>query len=333
MANVFFRRDLHARQDLIPCGSFFHVVSGAMKHLVNLLDLSVEDVQAILAQTAALKSEFKAGRRHPILASRVLAQVFEKPSLRTRVSFEAAMQQLGGSSIFLSSKDAGLGGRESIEDVARVLTSYCDVLVLRTFSHELIEQFAKFGRCPVVNGLSDASHPCQALTDLFTMQEECGGLRGKTMVYVGDGNNVAISLAEACAMLDVACVIAAPEGYQLPEKIVADLKQRFPKCDVSQTADPRKAVRNADVIYTDVWASMGQEAEKEARARIFADYQVNEALLAAAPKQAKFMHCLPARRGLEVTNAVMESPQSIVFEQAENRMHLAKGLFAWQLAD
>jgi ornithine carbamoyltransferase len=303
-----------------------------MKHLVNLLDLSVDDVLAILDRTAALKAEWRSGHRRSLLNGRVLTQVFEKPSLRTRVSFEAAMQQLGGSSIFMSSKDAGLGGRESIDDVARVLTSYCDVLVLRTFSHELIEQFARCGRCPVVNGLSDVSHPCQALTDLFTMQEICGPLAGRTLTYVGDGNNVAISLAEACAMLGVACVIAAPEGYQLSTEFVAGLQQRFPKSSLCQTTDPRVAVRNADVIYTDVWASMGQEEEKETRARVFADYQVNAALLKAAPQQAKFMHCLPARRGLEVTDEVMESPQSVVFQQAENRMHLAKGLFAWQLA-
>jgi ornithine carbamoyltransferase len=304
----------------------------AMKHLVNLLDLSVEDVHAILDRAAALKAEFQSGHRRPLLAGRVLVQVFEKPSLRTRVSFEAAMQQLGGSGMFMSSQDAGLGGRESNEDVARVLTSYCDVLVLRTFSHQLIETFARHGRCPVVNGLSDVSHPCQALTDLFTMQEVCGSLAGKTLAYVGDGNNVAVSLAEACAMLDVAFVIGAPQGYQLSPEFLSSLKQRFPKCRVTQTTDPRAAVKAADVIYTDVWASMGQEKEKEARAKIFADYQVNAALLKAAPAGVKFMHCLPARRGLEVTDEVMESPQSVVFEQAENRMHLAKGLFAWQLA-
>lgn len=302
-----------------------------MKHLINLLDLSVDDVKAILQQTSVLKREWESGRRLPRLAGRVLAQVFEKPSLRTRVSFEAAMQQLGGSAMFMSSKDAGLGGRESLEDVARVLTSYCDVLVLRTFSHELIETFARVGRCPVVNGLSDVSHPCQALTDLFTMQEVCGPLEGKTLAYIGDGNNVAVSLAEACAMLGVKCVIGAPEGYQLAAETVARIQQRFPGSSLTQTTAPREAVRGANVIYTDVWASMGQEAEKEERSRIFADYQVNAALLKAAPKQTKFMHCLPARRGLEVTDEVMESPQSVVFQQAENRMHLAKGLFVWQL--
>ena len=304
-----------------------------MKHLVNLLDLSADDVTAILERTHTLKQEFLSGRRHPILAQKVLTQVFEKPSLRTRVSFEAAMQQLGGSTIFMSSKDAGLNGRESIEDVARVLTSYCDVLVLRTFSHELIETFAIHGQCPVVNGLSDGSHPCQALTDLFTMQEVCGGLEGRTLAYVGDGNNVAVSLAEACAMLGVAFVIGAPEGYQLADGFLAALRKRFPGCSLTETSDPKEAVSAADVIYTDVWASMGQEAEKDERSRVFAPYQVNSELLSAAPKDAKFMHCLPARRDLEVTDEVMECSQSVVFQQAENRMHLAKGLFAWQLAE
>jgi ornithine carbamoyltransferase len=301
------------------------------KHLVNLLDLSVADVQAIFEQAAQLKKKPGAKHRQPLLAQRVLAQVFEKPSLRTRVSFEAAMQQLGGSSIFLSSADAGLGGRESIADVARVLTSYCDVLVLRTFSHQLIEDFAKHGRCPVINGLSDESHPCQALTDLFTMQEAFGSLEGRTLAYIGDGNNVAVSLAEACAMLGVAFVCASPEGYQLSKKLLKDLKKRFPEANLTLTDDPRDAVKYADVVYTDVWASMGQEAEKEARNQVFAPYQVNAKLMARAPKHAKFMHCLPARRGLEVTDEVVDGPQSIVFEQAENRMHLAKGLFVWQL--
>lgn len=303
-----------------------------MKHVVNLLDLSVPDLHAILERADALKAQWRRGVREPLLAGRVLAQIFEKPSLRTRVSFEAAMQQLGGSGIFLSSKDAGLGGRESDADVARVLTSYCDVLVLRTFSQELIEEFAAINRCPVVNGLSDASHPCQALADLFTMREVFGDLEGRTLAYIGDGNNVAVSLAEACAMLGVAFVCAAPEGYQLSERFVQDLKGKFPGASLQLTDDPQGGVREADVVYTDVWASMGQEAEKETRSRAFANFQINAALMRAARKEARFMHCLPARRGLEVTDEVLDGPQSIVFQQAENRMHLAKGLFAWLLS-
>jgi ornithine carbamoyltransferase len=303
-----------------------------MKHVVNLLDLSLSDVNAILERAESLKSQWRQGVREPLLAGRVLAQIFEKPSLRTRVSFEAAMQQLGGSSIFLSSKDAGLGGRESIADVARVLTSYCDTVVLRTFSQDLIEQFAAVNRCPVINGLSDASHPCQALTDLFTMQELFGELAGRTLAYVGDGNNVAVSLAEACAMTGVRFVCSAPEGYQLQEKWVQGLRKKFPKASILLNGDPHDAVREADVIYTDVWASMGQEAEKETRSKAFSAFQVNGALLRSAPSHARFMHCLPARRGLEATDEVVDGPQSVVFQQAENRMHLAKGIFAWQLA-
>lgn len=302
-----------------------------LKHLVDLADLSVADVQAIFEQARQLKQETQAGTRRSLLENRVLGQLFEKPSLRTRVSFSAAMEQLGGSSVFLSAKEAGLDGRESIADVARVLTSYCDVLVLRTFSQQLIADFAAYGRCPVVNGLSDESHPCQALTDLFTMKEAFGSLPGRKLVYIGDGNNVAKSLAEACAMLGVAYEVAAPQGYQLSEEFLANLRQRFPAVSISQTDDPTEAVRDADVLYTDVWASMGQEAEKEERNRVFAPYQINQELMEQAPSRAKFMHCLPARRGLEVTDDIMEGPQSIVFDQAENRMHLAKGLFVWQL--
>ncbi|MEZ6058191.1 MAG: ornithine carbamoyltransferase [Planctomycetaceae bacterium] len=302
-----------------------------MRHLVNLLDLAVDDVQEILNRSAELKREVKSGTRRPILAGRILGQLFEKPSLRTRVSFEAAMCQLGGSGIFLSAADAGLNGRESIADVARVVTSYCDVIVLRTFSHQLIEDFAKYGQCAIVNGLSDVSHPCQALADMLTMQEAFGTVAGKRLAYVGDGNNVAVSLAEACAMLGVSFVCGAPQGYQLPQEILDDLTRRYPKAELEQTDDPRAAVQGADVVYTDVWASMGQEAEKEKRAKVFADFQVNAELMKHAGKQARFLHCLPARRGLEVTDEVMEGPACLAFEQAENRMHLAKGLFVWQL--
>ncbi len=302
-----------------------------MKHLTNLSEISLSDVQAILEQTKTLKAEWQAGRRPPLLAGKVLTQVFEKPSLRTRVSFESAIQQMGGSSIFLSAKDAGFGGRESTADIARVLTSYCDVIVLRTFSQQLIDDFALHGSCSVVNGLSDDSHPCQALTDLFTMQEVFGSLQGLRLAYIGDGNNVAVSLAEICAMLGVSFIVAAPEGYLLPETFLDSLREKFPSANLSQTTDLHAAVKDADVLYTDVWASMGQESEKESRAKTFSDYQINAKLMALAPEHAKFMHCLPARRGLEVTDDVIDGKQSIVFQQAENRMHLAKGLFAWLL--
>jgi ornithine carbamoyltransferase len=301
-----------------------------MQHLRRLEDLSVDDVHAILDLAHDLKAATKRGEREPRLAGRVLAQVFEKPSLRTRASFEAAMGQLGGSAIFYLGKDAGLGGRESLADVARVLSGYADAVVLRTFSQQLIDDFAAHSSCPVVNGLSDDRHPCQALTDVLTMQEEFGrDLAGRTLVFVGDGNNVAASLAILTSMLGVRFVLCGPAAHHLPADFVADVTTRWPLADVSQTDDVDAAVASADVLYTDVWASMGQEAEKAARERTFAPYQVNAGMLAKGPAECRFLHDLPARRGLEVTDDVMDGPQSLVFQQAENRMHLAKGLLVW----
>ena len=302
-----------------------------MKHVVNLMQLSGDEIRAILSCAAELKEFWRSGKREPLLQGRVLTQVFEKPSLRTRVSFEAAIGQLGGSSIFLSAQDAGFGGREHLADIARVVGSYSDVIALRTFKQAVIDEFVQHARCSIINALSDDSHPCQALTDLFTIDECCGGLKGRRIAYVGDGNNVAVSLAEICAHLGVTLVIAAPVGYQLPESFLRELNAQFSDADVSQVENPLEAVRGADVVYTDVWASMGQESEKEKRNQVFAPYQVNAKLMKAAGKNAKFMHCLPAKRGLEVTDDVLDSHQSLAFEQAENRMHLAKGLLVWLL--
>jgi ornithine carbamoyltransferase len=302
-----------------------------MQNLVTLNDVNAEDVREIFRLAAEFKTRLIKGRREPVLAGRVLTQVFEKPSLRTRLSFEAAMMQLGGSSIFLSRTDAGLDGRESLADVARVIGGYSDVIVLRTFAESVIDEFAQHAGCPVINGLSDASHPCQALTDLFTVEEVFDSLGDRTLAYVGDGNNVAASLANACAMLGVQFAIATPPGYELRPGAVQSVLSRFPNGVITQHTDPAAAVADADVVYTDVWASMGQESEKDQRAKIFAPYQVNATLMSRARPEAKFMHCLPARRGLEVTDEVIDGPSSIVFEQAENRMHLAKGLLAWLL--
>ncbi|HVJ67050.1 MAG TPA: ornithine carbamoyltransferase [Caulifigura sp.] len=303
-----------------------------MKNLTTMASLDASTTARLLELAAELKQKWAKGDRPSLLENRVLTQVFEKPSLRTRVSFEAAMQQLGGSAIFMSSADAGLNGRESTADVARVLGSYSDAIVLRTFKQSLIDDFAKYSRCPVINGLSDDDHPCQALTDLFTMQEFFGPVKGLTLAYVGDGNNVAKSLAIACAQLGVHFHIGAPQGYQLPGAFEKDLKKQYPSFVYKQTDDAKAAVKGAEVVYTDVWASMGQESEKEHRAKVFASFQVNGDLMKAAGPQAKFMHCLPARRGLEVTDEVMESPASIVFPQAENRMHLAKAVLAHLVA-
>ncbi len=302
-----------------------------MRHLTSLSNLTSADVEEILRLSTELKARWKQGDRPAILQGQVLTQIFEKPSLRTRLSFEAAMNHLGGSGIFLGRKEAGLEGRESQADVARVIGGYSDVIVLRTFSQQLIEDFATYSGKPVVNGLSDDSHPCQALTDAFTIQEAVGRTRGVKLAYVGDGNNVAVSLAEVCAHLGMAFAVGAPEGYELKPEFVKGLKKAFPKLEIEQYVDPLAAVRGADVVYTDVWASMGQEGEKESRSKTFADYQVNARLMKSAGSKAKFMHCLPARRGLEVTDDVIDSPQSIAFPQAENRMHVAKGVFLWVL--
>ena len=302
-----------------------------MKHLKCLTDLTSNGVEEILATACELKQKWTDGERPNLLAGRVLTQVFDKPSLRTRISFEAAMMQLGGNGIFLSSKDAGLNGRESLPDVARVLSRYSDVIVLRTFSQSQIDEFVRYSRCPVINGLSDDLHPCQALTDLFTVQEVLGTLTGRRLVFVGDGNNVAASLASAAALRGLSMTVCTPPGFELRQDFLSKLRKRIPTTDITETNDPLEAVRNADVVYTDVWASMGQESEAAARKKLFAPYQVNTQLMAAAPDACRFMHCLPAHRGTEVTDEVVDGPQSIVFLQAENRMHLAKGLLVWLL--
>lgn len=302
-----------------------------MKHLLSLMDLSPVQTQELIDLAAQLKSDWKQGQLKPLLDRKVLVQIYEKPSLRTRVSFESAMIHLGGSGMFMSEKEAGLDGRESLEDVARVVSRFADVVVLRTFSQKMIEDFARVSNCPVVNGLSDDYHPCQALTDILTMQEHCGDIEGKTMVYLGDGNNVARSLAISCADMGVKFILCSPQGYQLEPEFAEILEKRVPGASYEVIEDPLEAVKNADVLYTDVWASMGQEKETAKRRVAFAPYQINAELLAAAPKSVKFMHCLPAKRGLEVTDDVMETPNSIVFDQAENRMHIARAVFAWLL--
>ncbi len=303
----------------------------SLKHLISLDDLSATDVEEIFDISAELKHKMKRGDRPPRLKGHVLTQIFEKPSLRTRNSFEAAIIQLGGGGIFLTSEEAGLQGRETLADIARVLTSYSDAVVMRTFSQDLIRQFASFSSCPVINGLSDERHPCQALTDLFTLKEVFGELKGQRLVYIGDGNNVAKSLAIATSLMQLSMTLAAPPVYKLENSFLDELKQRFPTADISQVEDPEEAVKDADVVYTDVWASMGQESEADERQRIFAPYQVNSQLMASAPDKCLFMHDLPARRSMEVTDDVIDGPNSIAFQQAENRMHLAKGLLVWLL--
>ncbi len=304
----------------------------ACPHFLSLLEQPVERLQAILERAAQLKARWKQGIREPLLAGRVLALLFEKPSLRTRVSFETAMAQLGGSSLFLG-KDVGWGERESITDFAQVLSQYVDAIVCRTRSHRRLLEMAQHCDVPVINGLSNLSHPCQALADLFTMRELFGHLQGLKVAFVGDGNNVARSLAVGCAAFGIHFVLAAPPGYQFSDDFLASLRQVYPGARCSMTEDPYSAVPGAHVVYTDVWTSMGQEAEAEERRRVFAGYQVDSHLMHAAGPQSRFMHCLPAHRGEEVTDDVIDGPASVVIQQAANRLHLQKGLLVCLLAN
>ena len=278
-----------------------------------------------------MKAAFQSGDRTPLLPGRVLGLVFEKPSLRTRVSFEAGMAQLGGRSIFLSATDGPIGQRESVPDFARTLSEYVDVVALRVFSHQTLEEFAAHSRIPVVNALSDLAHPCQALGDLLTIQELFGSVKGRTIVFVGDGNNVARSLALACGKLGARFVLSAPHGYRFDDAFVQAFRRHAPQGVLAQEGDPARAAASADVIYTDVWTSMGQEAERDKRMQDFAGFQVDAALMAKAPKTARLMHCLPAHRGEEVSAEAIDGDRSVVFQQAGNRMHAQKAVLMWLL--
>ncbi|MEW6357102.1 MAG: ornithine carbamoyltransferase [Planctomycetota bacterium] len=297
------------------------------KHLVNIADLPREDVEEILRTAHKMKADHKKGKKDLCLAGKTLGMIFEKPSLRTRVSFEVGMSQLGGQTIYLSKDDIKIGKRESPIDVARVISRYLDGLMMRTFSHEIIVIFAEHATVPIINGLSDYVHPCQALGDLFTIQEQKGDLSAIKAAFVGDGNNVARSLAFACAKLGVSLALSSPKGHELDEqtmKIAEDITER--EGCVRLVGDPQAAVRGADVVYTDVWASMGQEDEAKKREQVFRRYRVDAKLMSKAKKDAIFMHCLPAHRGEEVTDEVLDSPQSVVLDQAENRMHVQKAI-------
>jgi ornithine carbamoyltransferase len=302
-----------------------------MRHLLTLLDLTRDEILGLFHEAASLKAAHQQKRPTPFLLGCVLGLVFDKPSLRTRVSFQAAAAQLGGASLFLTGKEMGLGTRETVADCARSLSQYVDGVVLRTFAQQTVEEFAHYASCPVINGLSDYYHPCQALADLLTMQEVFGELPGRTLVFVGDGNNVARSVAVCCGKLGVRFILAAPPDHQLDAPFLEIYRQHVPGGELVQTTDPREAVRSADVVYTDVWTSMGQEAEREDRLQHFVDYQVNAKLLALAPAHARVMHCLPAHRGEEITDEVMDGPQSVVFQEAANRMHAQKALLKWLL--
>ena len=301
-----------------------------MRHLLTLKDVSSSEIRRIFALTEDIKSKFLQGIREPLLPGRVMALVFEKQSLRTRVSFQAGMSHLGGSSMMLGD-DVGFGKRERVDDFTRVLCEFVDVIVMRCKEHNTVEQVAEYATCSVVNGLTDQAHPCQALADLFTIQECRGTLEGAKLAWVGDSNNVASSLALGCGRLGVEFSIAAPEGYQFSDDYWEELRAECPEIKLTVTDDPAEAVHGASAVYTDVWASMGQESEQAERQKAFADYQVNGKLMSAAPEDAVFMHCLPAKRGQEVTDEVLDGPNSVVVQQAGNRMHAQKGVLAWLL--
>jgi ornithine carbamoyltransferase len=300
-----------------------------MDHLLCLADLSPDEIWRILDTARELKTEWRAGGNEPILAGKSLAMIFEKPSLRTRVSFDVAMAHLGGHAVYLSPSEIGLGTRESVADVARVLSGYVQGIEARVFSHRNIEELAAYASVPVINGLSDFCHPCQVLGDVLTLLE-MRQIEGQKLAFVGDGHNMAHSLLFIGGKLGIHTTIASPVGYE-PHPAAIRLAREAAKqsgADIVITNDPIEAATDADVVYTDVWTSMGQEAEREERNRQFAGYQVNSALMACARPDALFMHCLPAHRGEEVTDAVIESPRSVVFAEAENRLHAQKAVLA-----
>ena len=297
-----------------------------MKDFLSIMDCPAEFLEELLRLSAELKTLYKAGGKDLCLAGKTLAMLFEKPSLRTRISFQVAMTNLGGSAIYVKPEDiGGIGKREPVKDIARVLSRYVDGIMARTFEHSTVTDLAEFATVPVINALTDWSHPCQAMADVLTIQEHCGRIKDVRIAFIGDGNNVARSLAHTCAKLGTKMVVASPAGYELNAETIQRANQLSRDC-VRQTNDPRSAVRDADIIYTDTWVSMGQEQEKQKRQADFAGFAVDAALVKCAPAHVKIMHCLPAYRGFEITDEVAEAPNCIMFDQAENRLHFQRAL-------
>lgn len=305
------------------------------RDFLTLADYTREEIEELIDFAQRLKANHKIGKPNPLLQGKTLGMIFEKSSTRTRVSFEVGMYQLGGNGIFLSSNDLQIGRGETIADTAQVLSGYLDGIMIRTFSQTDVEELASKASIPVINGLTDVYHPCQVLADLLTIKEIKGQLQGVKIAYIGDGNNMAHSLMLGGSMLGMDVVIASPKGYQPDEEIVTEASKRADLSDASLliTDDVREAVQQADIIYTDVWASMGQEAEQAKREVAFANFQVNRELMQLAKNEVNFMHCLPAHRGEEVTAEVMDGLQSVVFQQAENRLHAQKALLAALMSD
>ncbi|MCW5892818.1 MAG: ornithine carbamoyltransferase [bacterium] len=294
------------------------------RDLLRIADLTTAEIEHVLGLAGRLKAELRAGTPHPRLAGRTMAMIFEKPSLRTRVTFEVGMVQLGGAAIHLAPGDIKLGERETPGDIARNLERWVDLVMARVFSHDTVHDLAAAARIPVVNGLSDLHHPCQVLSDCFTLLEHRGRIAGTRVVFVGDGNNMVHSWMDAAARLGFDFVLACPPGYEPDPAITADGGRR-----VTVTHDVDAAVRAADVLYTDVWTSMGQESEAAARRRAFKSFQLNDRIVALAKPDALVMHCLPAHRGEEITESVLDGPRSVVFDQAENRLHVQKAIMVW----
>jgi ornithine carbamoyltransferase len=291
------------------------------KDFISIADYNAEEIKYLLQQGYNLKAQNQAGKKHELLKGESLAMIFDKPSTRTRVSFDVAMYELGGHSINIASGEAGIGTRESVADVARTLSRFCDGIMIRTFGHDIATGLAKSASVPVINGLTDQEHPCQAMADGLTMLEIMGKLKGVKLTYVGDGNNVLNSLIHLADRTGIILTASTPKGYEPDKKVLASVKT-----EVKVITDPYKAVKDADFIYTDVWTSMGQEEEAKERRRIFKPYQVNAELLAKAATNVKVLHCLPAHRGEEITDEVMESKHAVVFDQAENRLHIQKAI-------
>lgn len=297
-----------------------------MHNFLTIGQLRPEELEAILDRSTLLKDKLRRGEEYRPLHGKSVGLIFQKASTRTRVSFEVGVYQLGGQAIFLSSDDIQIGRGESIADTARVLSRYLNAIAIRTFGHEIVEELARYADIPVINALTDQHHPCQVLADLMTIREKKGRLKGLKMAYVGDGNNMAHSLIEAAATAGMDIAVASPDGYRPDQAIVDNARSFAVAGKVDVVTDPFEAAKDADVLYTDVWASMGQEAEAEERKRIFRPYQINEALLQVARPDAIVMHCLPAHRGEEITHEVMEGPRSVLWDQAENRLHTQKAV-------
>lgn len=303
------------------------------KDFISVRDLTLKEIQEIFSLTDKLKKY--PAKFNSVLKGKTLALIFQKPSNRTRVSFEVGMYQLGGYSIYLGPDEIKLGVRESIKDVAKTLSRYADGIVLRTFEHKNILEMAKFAALPVINGLSDFSHPCQALSDIYTIREKIKNYKGITLTYIGDGNNVCNSLLYACSKLGINMNVTAPKGYEPDQGVFDEAKKiaRLNNVQIKFFIQPEEAAKDADIVYTDVWVSMGEEKEAEKRRSVFKGFQINKNLVSIAKKNVRVMHCLPAHRGDEITDEVMDSPNSIIFDQAENRLHVQKAILIKLLGD